>query len=176
MWSKGLTLLELLVVLAVAAITLTVAIPGFTGIIQANTLTAGANEFLAVLQLARTESIKRGQRVVLRRAGGSDWSAGWTVFVDRDNDAVHDPGEPLLRSRGALRHGFSLTGNHHVADYVSYLPAGQARLTSGALQMGTFMLCAPSGRADGDHARAIVISSTGRPRVSRESKDMGSCP
>jgi type IV fimbrial biogenesis protein FimT len=51
-------------------------------------------------------------------------------------------------------------GNHPVADYVSYTSLGHARMLSGALQMGTLVVCKP-----GQSALQVVLANSGRARV-----------
>lgn len=87
--SKGFTLLELIVTLAVAAIVLSMAIPSFTSSILNNNSIALGTEFNSALQFARSEAIKRSSRVsICPSANGetclsaSDWAKGWMVFVD----------------------------------------------------------------------------------------------
>ncbi len=167
---RGLTLMELLVTVALVAALVTLGVPAFSGWIRHNALVAEANRFVSTLHLGRSEAIKRGRTLTIGRQG--DWANGWTVFVDLDEDGQRDSGEVVLRRAGPLREGFTLVGNFHVADSVSYRATGQTRKPSGAFQMGTFTLCDDTGTANARHARAIVISSTGRPRVSRAQADI----
>lgn len=55
----GFTLIELLVTLAVLAIISTMAIPAFGDMLERNRLTGQTNELVSVLNLARTEAIRR---------------------------------------------------------------------------------------------------------------------
>lgn len=57
--SLGVTLVELLTTLAVAAILLAIAIPSFTGTVVSNRLTTAANALVASLGQARLEAIRR---------------------------------------------------------------------------------------------------------------------
>lgn len=60
---RGFTLVELMVTVAVAAILLTIAVPSFNRIINANRLSTAANEMVGALNLARMEAIKRNGSV-----------------------------------------------------------------------------------------------------------------
>lgn len=84
------------------------------------------------------------------------------MFVDRDNDAVLDDDEEVLRVREPLKGDITLRGTSDVADYIAYVPGGFTRLVGGPPQTGTLILCDARGF---DKARAIVIGSTGRPRA-----------
>ncbi|OJW95313.1 GspH/FimT family pseudopilin [Thiobacillus sp. 65-1402] len=179
MKQSGVTLLELMVVLAVSAILLGIGIPGFAAFTRNSHLTSAANELLSSLHLARSEAIKRSSRVVVCTsvtgtscAVGGGWHQGWLVFHDANNNAVVDSGETVIQARQAFQAGLRLTGNTLVSKYISYAPSGASKLTSGAFQAGTLTLCSESdGSGSG---RQIVISSTGRPRTAKVT--LASCP
>jgi type IV fimbrial biogenesis protein FimT len=179
MRAAGMTLAELLVALAIAAIMLTLAVPSFNDFLQGNRFATFSNTYLTHLHLARSEASKRSGRVALcKSANGSTcatsggWQQGWIVFHDANNNAQADTGEEILRVNEALPTNWSLRGNTPVANYVSYAATGGAKTTSGALQLGTLTLCRES--TESGEARAIVVSSTGRPRV--EKTIAASCP
>lgn len=85
----GFTLVELMVVVAVAAIVLTLGVPSFYTLIQNNRATTQVNDLVMALSLARSEAVRRGVPVSLCASqdqatcsGGTDWQVGWLVFVD----------------------------------------------------------------------------------------------
>jgi type IV fimbrial biogenesis protein FimT len=179
MKQSGATLLELMVVLALSAILLTMGIPSFTSLLQANHLTSAANALVSSLHLTRGEAIKRNARVAMcpsltgiSCADGGGWHQGWVVFHDANNNAALDATEAVIQTQPAMRAGFRLTGNEPVSRYISYSPTGSARLISGAWQFGTLTVCNVS--ASSDTARQIIISSTGRPRTVKVV--LASCP
>lgn len=162
----GFTLMELIVTMAIAAIVVTLGVPSFQEMLRNNRLATQTNEFLAALNLARSEAIKRGVRVSLcKSADGASctssggYQQGWIVFADPNDNATVDPGEMVLRIYTALPAGMLLTGNSTVQSYVSYVASGVSRLTTGGFQAGTLTLCATP------KARSIVINSMGRARV-----------
>ena len=57
---EGVTLIELMITLSVAAILLSLAIPSFQQIAATNRVAGLTNELTAALNLARSEAIKRG--------------------------------------------------------------------------------------------------------------------
>lgn len=169
--AAGATLPELLVTVAIAAALTALAAPALTGMVESQKRLSAVHAFVASLQLARSEAIKRNARAVLcKSADGAScsasggWEQGWIVFQDRNNNAAFDAGEALVLRRGPLPAGMRLSGNQPVARYVSYSAIGTPKLTSGAFQAGTFTLCAAQG-AGGAQARQIILSRTGNARI-----------
>lgn len=160
-WQPGFTLIELIITLAIAGILLAVAVPNFISFVQNSRLTSQANDLVTALNYARSEAIKRGVRVTVcsrasdtscAAAGVTDWSNGWLVFVNPDNDAVIDAGElPPLLVRQPLESGNTM--NTAGLQRVTYQNTG----FSG--NMDTFRLCDVRGMASG---RAIAVSLQGR--------------
>ena len=99
----GLTIIELVVSMAVAAVLAALALPSFAEFIDDQRLRGVATELMADLNLARGEAIKRNARVlVCPKAGKSDanfcasnnkdWKQGWVVCYDVDADGKCDAG------------------------------------------------------------------------------------
>lgn len=163
----GFSLVEMLVTLAIMGILLAAATPAFVSMVREDRLVSEINLLLADIHLARLEAIKRNQDVVLcRSADGrdcersstmrADWSIGWIVYVNPDQDKQRDPGEPLLRVREPLDAGMTLHFNQWWR--VAYHGDGSAK-------NGTFTLCDARGA---EHARGLTLYYTGRPRVTDE--------
>jgi type IV fimbrial biogenesis protein FimT len=82
----GFTLFELMVTLAVAALILSLGVPGFRSFIQNNRATTHTNDLVTALNLGRSEATRRGASVLLCSSsdgatcsGSNDWSSGWIV-------------------------------------------------------------------------------------------------
>jgi type IV fimbrial biogenesis protein FimT len=159
----GHTLPELVFTLAIVAGVLGWAVPSFAEFRRNAERAREVNQFVQAIYLARSEAIKRNGVVSLcpsmdgERCGpaGTPWQRGWIVFVNRDRDApaARDDDEELLRvyapwERGAV---------HANRATLSFRPFGQTGVTA------TFTFCDERGSAA---ARAVIISQTGRPRVS----------
>lgn len=165
---RGFTLVELMITLAVAAILLTVAVPGFRDIIQNNRVTTQTNELVTALQLARSEGIKRGMTVSLcsstNGAGcGGGWQQGWIVFTDANANGAVDAGtDQVLRVWEALSGGTNVVA----------AAAGGGALTNlrydrlGAANLaGTFQLTIPD--CTGNQNRTVAVAASGRVSTTR---------
>ncbi len=172
MISKGFTLLELMVTLAIAAILATTAMPGFTQSIVKNRLTTYNNELVGALNLARSEAIKRNQQVIVRKTG-ANWENGWHVFVDIDRSSpasdanrFNDNGDTtlcetdedcVLRVYSALPAGYTLQTNSFT-NFIRYKPSGRISLSTG----GTFAICENNNTS---LSKEIIVITTGRTRL-----------
>jgi type IV fimbrial biogenesis protein FimT len=165
----GLTLLELLAALAIAALLLLLSVPAYHAWIADLELRDRVEALVFAMGFARGEAIKRNGRVNLchsadgaRCATTGGWETGWLVYVDTNHNGDLDAGEPVIRVQGAARPGITVRGNRPVEDYVSYNAVGQTRMANGALQMGTFTVC-----RSGQKAVDVILANGGRVRVNR---------
>lgn len=144
----GLTLAELLVTLAVAAILATLAGPAFGNLLLEARLAAGSQQLAQAVNHARGEAVRRGHAITLCGNGPActGWELGWQLLLPASGGA---DGDVLLAS--ALPPGLRLSANR--ASF-TLRPFGQ-RATN-----GTLVLCDRRGRG-----RAVIVSVTGRARV-----------
>jgi type IV fimbrial biogenesis protein FimT len=166
--SRGFTLIELIVTVAIAAVLAGLAAPSFKQLTTNNRLKSHATALHTSLLLARSEAIKRKSRVVLCKssdgatcvtAGG--WQQGWIVFSDANDNASPDAGELFIQKVASLSGDFVLKGDGNLADYVSYSSTGAPKLSaSDTFQTGAFSLCQLG--VSGGNARQIEIFATGR--------------
>jgi len=167
--TTGFTIIELMITIAVAAVILTLGVPSFLGLLERNQLTTNINRFISSLALARSEAIKRNQRVVV--CPSSDGSAcsntggydnGWIIFVDANNDNSRDVAntdEELIWEGESIPNNMTLrgtSGGYNTA--IPYIPSG--RLAVGV--SGSVRLCKDNQT---DKARAITLIQSGRVRL-----------
>lgn len=155
---RGYSLYELLVTLSVATILIVIGAPPLGSLIARNRLTTEVNALHHALHLGRQEAIKRRLNLVLcqsadgsRCTGDADWSGGWMLFVDDDDDGRADPGETVLRRHQPAAAVNIMTNRRH------YTLRGVRRRNTN----GTFLVCDGAGRVP---PRALIVSYTGRPR------------
>jgi len=169
---NGFTLVELLIALSIGSILLTIGVPSFKNYILDNRLVTQANRISNDINIARSAAIKyqrQGQICISSDSttaaptctGGTDWSVGWMVWVDKDRDGIPDaPGEIILVAE-ALSGTTTLTSAALGA--ISYDSRGFATSTD------TLTLC---DDRTGEVGRSIDIRGAGRINIS---KDPNSC-
>ena len=172
--NSGFTILELMVIVAIIGVLATVAVPSFQQTIMNNRLATQVNDFVSSLQLARSESVKRGTETRVCKsadgaacAAGGGWHQGWLVWIDFNGDGVPtavvdangdgaaDETE-ILGVGVALKGSNTLVGDANVADEIRFNSRGFATGFN-----GTFTLCDSRGA---EEARGIVVANTGRVR------------
>jgi type IV fimbrial biogenesis protein FimT len=163
----GFTLFELLCALGIAAVALGTGIPAFSAFLLDARLTGDVNGWVLAVQVARSESYKRGRPVMLCRTVDTLRCAGmvpaepsgWMAFVNLDD--VYPPHrsatEPLLYTHSPESKG-TIVGNR---SYYEFRPG--RRSTN-----GTTVFC---DRRGAPAAKAVIVSYTGRPRVDRRDGD-----
>jgi len=101
------TLPELLVVLAILAITVTSIGPSLFGAMEDNRLASYTDKLKMDMKLARQEAILRGHRVIICPTAANDssacinddsWANGWMTFADADNS-----GDPTSQAQDLIQ-------------------------------------------------------------------------
>jgi len=172
MKQSGFTLIELMVVIAIAVILITSAIPGFQSFIQNNRLSTTTHQFVTSVNLSRSEAVKRGKQVTMCKSSDSStctnsngWEQGWIVFVDDNGDGQRQTSgtpEELLRVQTALTGSVTISGQDDVENLLSYTESGfPERMAGGSLrkEYSTLVVCVSNNF--GSHARALVLNATG---------------
>jgi type IV fimbrial biogenesis protein FimT len=140
---RGLTLIELLTVIAIAAILAAVAVPSFTKVIASQKVKQGASTLQTALLSARSEGLKRNANVKLVPASGTAWDQGWLV-----QDALG----ATINTYPATA-GLSITG----PDSITYQSSGRIFATASAKFQVT--------STKSTEVRCVAISITGVPTV-----------
>lgn len=141
--SKGFTLTEMMVTVAIMAIVATIAAPSFVSMIRNNRIATAANDVLSAMQLARSEAIKQ-RRPITVCAGSdactdsTDWSGGWLV-TSPDSVIRVWAGRPNMKIEGS-------------AANVTFSPDGRADGAEIALELD-------------EVSRSVLITITGRAYV-----------
>jgi type IV fimbrial biogenesis protein FimT len=169
--TRGFSLIELMVVIAIAAVLFGIGVPNMQQYVVSSRLSSTSNEFFTTLNLARSEAVRRSAQVTLVTSGAAnsrDWTTGWTMFVDTNRDGALSAGEEVLRVGPALENPTTMFGSANFGTSVSFDSTG--RLTSGG---GTFVICHGTALVvDGlARSRALILNSAGRARVAFDSNN-----
>jgi type IV fimbrial biogenesis protein FimT len=170
MHQEGVTLIELLVTLAVAAIIVAVGVPAMRDFFLTNRMSAAANDLVSSLHFARSEAIKRG--AAIRMCPSNDWDTptptctaggsladGWIIFAATGDESVvlqrHEPLPDTLRLKD------------DIVETVDFDPSGT--LSPDPERELNLLLCDDRGDRDmgGGLAagRWINVRGAGRPRI-----------
>ena len=164
----GFTLLEALVAMALLGILVGLAAPTISGLQARQQLQGQGEAFLNSLVLARSEALRRQQRVSVCAQGLEAqcdslgrWHQGWLVFADTNNNGKRDSGEVLIEARPAVPLAMQVVVSNTVKTYFSYNAEGRSASASGAFMAGTWRFCGP----DSSTGWQVVVNALGRPRI-----------
>ncbi len=147
---RGFTLLELMVVVAVAAIVLTMGIPQFGEFLSNSRRTELSTGLFSALTQARTEAIARNAEVAVAPSGES-WTSGWRVFIDADANGRFNSGDSSIAEYD-ITHDDIVLSTEPDTSLLRFQRSGRANQTV------RFTLCARN-RA---HSREVTAEVSGR--------------
>jgi type IV fimbrial biogenesis protein FimT len=159
--TMGFTIIELMVVMVIVGLVVTLAMPSFTNLNQGSQMTAIANELIGVFNRARGEAIRRGQAVEVTSVNGN-WSNGYKIWVDIDQDGVLDAGtgdaNELIYLQSSFDSGITFTFDSQVTK-IAFLPNGFSTLTA------TYTITICSNESASVNGKDIMILVSGRTKV-----------
>lgn len=159
--ARGITLIELLAALGIAATLMAMAVPSFRSFTLNNRMVAEFNNFTSALQLARSEAIRRNENVSVCTSNdgqscsaSANWEDGWIICVEAEC------GTPT----GVLRFGEALPDEYSLRASTSFNSASVITFSNdGTLAnddgRGAFTLC--DSRAE-KQAKIIIVNAVGR--------------
>ncbi|MET3931163.1 GspH/FimT family pseudopilin [Lysobacter soli] len=168
--SRGFTLIELMITIAVLAIGSALAYPAFTSVIKSNRIATSTNGLLAAFNLARTEAIRsnRGGGVCPSTSGaqcdGADWNVGYLAYTDMDSSGTFTTGDTAIRyfeGNSALRLTAVANGGG-----VSQIPFDRTGRTSQQAELTLKLADCSTGQ---DYQRLITLKRSGQARMEKRS-------
>ena len=173
-FQHGISLIETLATLSIAAILAGMAMPGFNSLLMSNRATVLSNNLLTAMYMARAEAVKRNTAVTFCKSNDSSscsgsWSDGWILFSDHDGDRRldADDGDELISVYQLVSLDFGIDWNGFRSDnFIRFSPQGFIYSNN-----GTFTLCPADENSR--YARAVIINRLGRARISKDNDGDG---
>jgi type IV fimbrial biogenesis protein FimT len=157
--ASGFTLLELMITVAIVAVAIQVAVPSLVTFQRNAELTSTANDFVSLLNGAKSEAMARGVSTLVVPTDGTNWSTGAVSFVDiaRTGDST-STGNLRLRSLQSLPSYLTVAG----PGSFKFDPSGFAIANNGTISM---VRNDTSGTEQLRQTRRVKVANTGRVRA-----------
>jgi type IV fimbrial biogenesis protein FimT len=181
--TRGFTLMELMVTLALAGVVLGIGVPAFKNFAANGRLTGAANETLVALVTSRNEAVRRQTRTSFCATSTPDSTLaicentakqGFIGFVDANSNCQRDTGEELV-TNVVLHSEIQWKKNMNC---VGYAPNGFRAVVAGEPSNARAVFCDARGTAKINPTstisagRGIEIVATGRSAVTRLYADL----
>jgi len=169
--AKGVTLLELLIVMSIIAISITLATPSMKAFTVKNRITAQVNTLALAIRMARDSAIMKNNVVTLCRSDNKiqcsgKWHDGMILFVDQNKDHRFNGTDTLITEFSPFPEGDTIFWrSFQNRQYLQMSPRGTTRY-----QNGTFTYCPKEGL---EYARGIIINAAGRVRFTKDNDGDG---
>jgi type IV fimbrial biogenesis protein FimT len=183
---QGMTLVELMVTLAVAAILVSAALPSLSDMAANNRLTALNNQLVSSLNYARSEAIKRRYEVgmCVRNGTGTGcansggFESGWIIFTDcngdglvtatnvcdLDGNGVNESAEVVIQDHVPNADAVTISSNFTSSRQIRYRPNGTV--------IGAGKLTLVKGSTN---AHDVMVALTGRVKSCKYGATYGGC-
>lgn len=180
--SRGFTLIELFVTVAIASILLGIGIPSFLTLIRDTQTVSETNKLVRDLTFTRSEAVRRGIPTSMCASNngvgcaGAIWNTGWVIFSDTNADGAINGADAIIQVNDGLDLNFTANtgaGPVPIGASITYAASGVA--TSGAGNVNdSFRVCRPDANAA--LSRAVNVSPTGRINVRTVAAAGLACP
>jgi len=178
----GVSLIETLVTLGIAGTLLAIGVPSLTQFHDKAAVQARFQEFNSALRRARQEAMTRGELITVCALdpatafapepaclpSGKDWSAGWLIYVDRDDRGEFGSGDLISSIHQTPASAGPVVGTQR---YLTFRASGEL------LSVAAHFRFLPPGQPAVDKAlpgsMLVCVNKPGRARATAESECRG---
>lgn len=179
--AHGFTLIELMVVVAIAAILVALAVPSFNTMLMKRTVRSGALTLVTDIRFARSEALRRSSTVsicslapnslnVCATTGVANWTNGWMVFSDAGPtggvvaNGIFDGTDVIVRVQQPLTNIATIQGDTPINDkrFLTFQANGRGRDINQKFRF------TPTGTVPANTERTVCVSLQGRVRLMDE--------
>ena len=172
---SGFTLIELMVALAIAAIVVAIGMPSFSAFMENAKISTTTNDYVYSLHKARSEAVKRATGAglcpsvnsmvaVATCTDGAQYSDGWIVYADDNNNKSLDAGEDILHRMEARTNGFAFVPDTVLQNQIYFNDSGNSVNVTDIPISGKINI----NYAGGSVGRNVILSSNGRVTVEEQ--------
>ncbi len=158
-FSKGLTLIELMISISVSSILAAIAIPNYSAFIVQMRVDNEITQLHRMLLITRNSAINSGHKAIICPLDKSlkcttQWEKELSIYIDSNNNEILDNNEMIIRTKDEISTGDVLVYGKGRAK-ITFKPTGQLS----GLANGTFRYCPTYYE---NHSRGIVVARSGR--------------
>lgn len=168
----GLTLLEMMITLGIVSLFAALTLPGLGSMLDRLRVMSMAAQFQEAISLARTEALRRHTRVDLIPLHDANWTSGWQVLIDADNNHQAGAEDTVLHTGPTLPPGLRIDARlRDPKAYLAFDVSGRPRSAASSTvpQIGSLVF------VSGNEQRKIIISFLGRVRSCDPVRDKATC-
>lgn len=137
----GVNLVELMVGISIAALSLAVGVPSFESLRTRSDRSSAMIELISAARLARSEAALRGSVYTLCASAdgttcsrSADWSTGWIVFADPDANGAVANQTDVVKVVTFVNPQFTLTADNDIGGSITFGTFGYATPSYGQLK------------------------------------------